>query len=67
MQSPLQPLNSPPPGLAVNVTGVPAVTVVVQDPPQLIFPLAPVTVPLPTLETVIEGTPTLAAAICDPM
>src|ERR1700737_407066 len=41
-QSPVQPLKTPPPGLAVRVTTLPCVNVVVQDPPQLILPLAPV-------------------------
>ena len=66
-QTPLHPLNTPPPGFAVRTTVDPAATGVVQLPPQLILPFAPVTVPLPTLVTVIDGTPTLAAAICAPI
>ena len=43
LQAPLQPVNTPPPGLAGRVTTVPMATVVVQEPPQLILPLAPLT------------------------
>ena len=67
LQAPLQPLKMPLPGLAVNVTVLPAATFAVHEPPQLILPFAPVTVPVPILFMVTEGTPTLAAAICEPM